>query len=213
MTAVALISAKHAPGVTTATVAFALAAGDGALAVEADVSGGDIAARARLTTEPGLVTMAAASRHAGSRVKLQTQVLASGAEVVVAPTDPQQSSTALAAIGDRLPDAVREHGGGFLDCGRWSPVTSIRSLLAGCDAIVVVTGPSVAGIEHVRCRTGALAELGPTLAVLLVGDRPYGPAEVEEALALPVIGALAVDHRGTLSIYGGPAPLARKSTL
>src|SRR5436190_2187316 len=83
-----------------------------------------------------------------SRLRLQPQQLASGVDVVIAPSDPEQASTALAAIGDRLPTAVEEHGGGFLDCGRWSPVTATKSVLSRCDLVVMVTDPSVPSIEH-----------------------------------------------------------------
>lgn len=213
MTVVGLVSVKHSPGVTTAAVALALATGDGSVVIEADPAGGDVAARARLTMEPGLLTMAAAGRHAASRLSLQTQQLSSGAEVVIAPADPEQSSTALAAIADRLPAATREHGGGFVDCGRWSPVPTTRTVLSRCDVIVVVADPSVASIEHVRCRADALLDIGPPVAVLLVGDRPYSADEVEQALGLPTIGALAVDSRGALGMYAGPPRLARKSAL
>lgn len=213
MTVVGLVSAKHSPGVTTAAVAMALAAGEGSVAVEADPAGGDVAARARLTADPGLLTMAAAGRHVASRLSLHTQRLASGAEVVIAPTDPEQASTALAAIAERLPLATRDQGAGFIDCGRWSPTTTTRTVLAGCDAIVVVADPSVAGVEHVRSRADALLAIGPPLAVLLVGDRPYSADEVEQALALRTIGSLAIDGRGALALYAGPPRLARKSAL
>jgi hypothetical protein len=213
MTVVGLVSVKHAPGVTTAAVALAVAAGDGALVVEADPAGGDVAARARLTMEPGLVTTAAAGRHPASLLNLRTQRLASGAEVVIAPADPEQTSAALATIADRLPAAVRERGGGFVDCGRWSPGTASTIVLSRCDVIVVVTDPSVAGIEHVRCRVDALLDIGPPVAALLIGDRPYPAREVERALAVKTIGALAVDSRGALSVYAGPPRLARRSAL
>ena len=213
MTVVGLVSAKHSPGVTTAAVALALAADDGSVAVEADPAGGDVAARARLTMDPGLLTMAASGRHAASRLSLQTQSLASGVGVVIAPADPAKASTALAAIGDRLPGAVREHGGGFLDCGRWSSVTTTKSVLFRCDVIAMVTEPSVASVEHVRCRVDELLEIGPPVALLLIGDRPYSADEIEETLALPSLGALAVDGRGVLSVYAGPPRVARKSAL
>jgi len=212
MTVAGLVSAKHSPGVTTAAIALALATGDGSVAIEADAAGGDLAARARLPIDPGLLTVAAAGRHSGSRLTLHTQPLPSGVDVVIGPTDPNQASVALSTVGDRLAAATREHGAGFIDCGRWSPVTA-SAILANCDAVIVVTEPSVAGIEHVRSRADALVEIGPPVTVLLVGERPYAVDEVEQALALPVLGALAVDHRGVASLYIGPPRLARKTPL
>lgn len=212
MTVAGLVSAKHSPGVTTAAIALAVATGDGSVVIEADAAGGDLAARARLPIDPGLLTMAAAGRHSGSRLNLHTQPLPSGVDVVIGPTDPNQATVALSTVGDRLAAATREHGAGYIDCGRWSPMTT-RAILINCDAVIVVTEPSVSGIEHVRSRVDALVELGPPVTVLLVGDRPYAVDEVEQALALPVLGALAVDNRGVPSLYSGPPRLARKTAL
>ena len=213
MTVIALISAKHAPGTTTAAVAMALATGHGALVVEADPHGGDIAARARVPLEPGLITMAAAGRHLASPLPVHTQALPSGVEAVVAPTEPQQASTALAAVADRLVPALQERGNAFVDCGRWSPVTAVSTIFSACDMVVVVAEPSVAGIEHVRARREAMQAVSARLTVLLVGDRPYGPRDVEAALGLPTVGPLPMDPGGAFEVYAGSARPARKSAL
>lgn len=212
MTVAGLVSPKHAPGTTTASVALALAAGDNALVVEADPAGGDIAARAGIPIEPGLLTMAAAGRHGGSALSLRPQRLPSGVHAVIAPTNPDQAAAALGAIADRLVAAARDRDVVCVDCGRWSPVTA-PVVLAACDVIVVVTDPTVAGIEHVRCRLDAISAIGPPVTVLLVGDRPYGAGEVEDAVGAPVAGTLAIDPRGAVSVYAGPPRLARKSQL
>lgn len=207
----ALLSAKHSPGTTTTAVALALAAGG--LVVEADRQGGDVAARARVPLEPGLLTMAAAGRHPASPLPLHTQPLPSGVEAVVAPTAPDQAEAALATVGQRLVPALRSRGAPvFVDCGRWSPVTDL-GLLGACDMVVMVTEPSVAGVEHVRARLEPIRSAARRLAVVLVGDRPYGVAEVEAALAVPVAGPLPVDPRGALDVYAGPHRAARKSAL
>jgi MinD-like ATPase involved in chromosome partitioning or flagellar assembly len=213
MTVVGLVSPKHAPGVTTTAVALALAAGEGALVVEADPAGGDIAARAGVPLEPGLLTMAAAGRHGNSVLTMRPQRLQSGVDAVIAPTNPDQASAALGAIADRLGAAVSGADVACIDCGRWSPLTAVPVVLAACDVVVVVTDPTVAGIEHVRCRLDAISAIGPPVTVLLVGDRPYGAGEVEHAVGVPVAGTLAVDPRGAVAVYGGPPRLARKSQL
>jgi hypothetical protein len=213
MTVAGLISPKHAPGTTTASVALARAAGDGALVIEADPAGGDIAARAGIPLEPGLLSMAAAGRHGGSPLSLRPQRLPSGVDAVVGPTNPDQAAAALSAIADRLVPAARDRGVACVDCGRWSPVTAVPVVLAACDVIVVVTEPTVAGIEHLRCRLDAISAIGPPLTVLLVGDRPYGVEEVEHAIGVPVAGTFAVDPRGAAAVYAGPPRLARKSQL
>lgn len=212
MTVIGLVSAKHSPGTTTAAVALGLAVGG--LVVEADPAGGDVAARARVPLAPGLLTMAAAGRHAASALPVHAQPLPSGVEAVVAPTDPYEASTALAAIAQRLVPALRSGvSAAFVDCGRWSPVSTVTPVLAACDMVVMVTEPSVAGIEHVRARRDALQSVARRLAVMIVGDRPYGVGEVEAALALPVVGPLPIDPRGALEVFGGPPRPAHKSAL
>lgn len=213
MTVLGLVSVKHSPGVTTASVALAVATGDGALVVEADPCGGDIAPRARLAVEPGLLTMAAAGRHPGSELAVHTQTLPSGVVAVVAPTDPHLASTSIVAIGERLVASIRQSSNSFVDAGRWSPSSPSNAVLAACDVILVVSEPSVAGVEHVRCRLDAIRSLGPFTAVLLVGDRPYDPQEVSEILDVPTIGSIAVDARGAASVYIGPSSSARRSAL
>lgn len=212
MTVIALVSAKHSPGTTTTAVALALAVGG--LVVEADPEGGDVAARARVPLGRGLVTMAAAARHPASTLLVHTQLLPSGVEAVVAPTDPHQASSALAAVGARLVPALRSGGSpAFVDCGRWSPVTTVIPVLGACDMVVMVTEPTVSGIEHVRARRDRMQEGSRPLAVMLVGARPYGVDDVQAALALPVVGPLPIDPRGAVDVYAGPPRAARKSAL
>lgn len=213
MTTVALFSVKHAPGVTTAAVALAAAYGDGAVVVEADPAGGDIAARSRLTLEPGLLTLAAAGRRVGTALDFSPHVqsLPGGGDVVVAPVDPD---LATAAITTTAPRVAAAHGAQFtiIDCGRFSVESPARPVIRSADVAVVVIEPTVAGVEHLRARVGGLDRpiLG-RLAALLVGDRPYGAAEVEHAVGIPVLGSLAVDPRSVAAIYAGSG--ARRSML
>ena len=56
MTLITICSAKHSPGVTTLGQALALQTG--ALFIEADPAGGDLAARWGVPTDPGMLTLA-----------------------------------------------------------------------------------------------------------------------------------------------------------
>lgn len=157
-----------------------------------------------------------ASRHAVARVDLLAHVqrLPTGVQVLVAPTSPDQASASLGAVASRLPDAVRSTDCfGVIDCGRWTPSSPSTAALAGCDTVLVVTEPTVSGIEHVRTRLDALRVLGTPVALLLIGDRPYRAADIEATLEVHVAGALAVDPRGVLLAHRGPAPGARRSML
>ena len=62
MTTVALTSVRGAPGVTTTSLLLASVL-EGAVLVEADLTGGVVAVRYQLGREPGLTTLAAANPH------------------------------------------------------------------------------------------------------------------------------------------------------
>jgi hypothetical protein len=212
MSVIALASVKQAPGVTTTAVALAAAWGRDAIVVEADPSGGDIAARIRLPLEPGLLTLAASGRHPGARLDLarHTQPLPAGGSVVVAPAAPELATSALMTVASRLPAAFAEQRG-IIDCGRLPPAAMSPSA-AGADLLLLLAEPTVAAVEHLRCRVASIGDASQArMAVLLVGDRPYGPADVEAALGVPVLGVVAVDPRGVAAIHAGPG--ARRSLL
>ena len=207
MTAVALASFKHSPGVTTAALALGVAAGESAIVVEADPSGGDIAARAGLTLEPGAMTLAAAARHAGTRLDLDahTQHVPAGAAVLVSPPAPDLARAALATIGPRLTAAFDDLVG-LIDLGRIDGLESVIERAPRADLLLLLAEPTVAGVEHLRARLAGATEPRETqIAIVLVGDRPYRPAEVEATLGLPVLGSLAVDPRGVAALYGDRA--------
>ncbi|WP_402462737.1 P-loop NTPase [Isoptericola aurantiacus] len=128
-----------------------------------------------------------------------------------APTPPQDAvvldvTTALVRAGQRvvvdLPGAPA-----------WGP--AIRSLLAACDAVVLLVPPSACGVA------GALACLG-TLAALDVADvhlvaGPPGPgrvdaAEVGRALGRPVVATVARDARQPTAVERGDGPRTGRRT-
>jgi MinD-like ATPase involved in chromosome partitioning or flagellar assembly len=201
----AVTSAKHAPGATTAALALAVAAGPlpASLIVEADPDGGDLAARCELAVEPGLSSLAASGRH-GAPVDLadHVQPLPAGPFALLAPPSPGLTRSALAALGGRLADALGAWPGAVVvDCGRWAPNGPAVPLAAVADTLVVVLRPTVQGIEHVRTRLDDLHSAGAArLAAMLVGDRPYRPAEVAAALGIPVFGTLPFDTRGASAL-------------
>jgi hypothetical protein len=202
---VALASAKHSPGVTTAAVALALAAGPRpvSLVVEADPAGGDLGARGAMSLEPGLASLAASARH-GTAIDLaaHTQPLPAGPFALLAPTTPALSAGAFDSLGPRLNEALREWDGTVVvDCGRWSANSPGRGLIAGADVLLVVLRPTLEGVEHARSRLDEMRAAGvASLGALLVGDRPYQPAEVEAVLGIPVAGVLPYDARGARAL-------------
>lgn len=218
MTTITVVSAKHSPGATTTAVSLAIAAGPDAVVVEVDPAGGDIAARSRLPVEPGLLTMAASGRHGSSSIDVPAhcQRLASGANAVVAPTTPEHATAAISMVGDRLVPALRAlmQRVAVLDGGRWDESSIATASLRGSDLVLLAVEPSVAGVEHAANRVDALRRnLGARVAIVLCGDRPYEPAEVEDALFVPVVGALPIDSRGATAAYQGPTRTAERSLL
>ena len=220
MTVLALLSAKHSPGVTTAAVAFAAALASEAhpIVVEADPAGGDIAARCGLALEPGLVTLAAAGRHPASPLELfgHAQPLPAGGSVVVGPPSPDTAIPAIAAVARRLGLAAEATAHPVIvDCGRWSAGSPVAPVMESASAVLVVVEPTISGVAHTGGRLDSIRfSCRAPVTLLVAGDRPYPPDEVGEALGLPVAGVLAQDGRGTAGIYGGGAPAgARRSYL
>lgn len=205
MSLVALVSAKHSPGATTSALALATArvAGGPALVAELDPSGGDLAARLGLPLDPGLVSLAAASRRGLTADVLapHAQALPSGVRLLVGPTAPEQAMAALAEFGSRLGPALgAAEGTVFADCGRWAPSSPATDVLRAAEVVLVVTRPSLEGVEHVRTRIDALKTVARHLALLIVGERPYGPEEVGTALRLDVAGVLEDDARSVAAL-------------
>lgn len=222
MTALALVSAKHSPGVTTAALAFAAASAQdrATVVIEADPAGGDVAARVGLALDPGLVSLAAAGRHEGRALNVEEhcQPLPAGGSVVVAPTTYEQAGAAVATLAGRLgrsaarPDAHLT----IIDCGRWFPASPVQWELEGADVVVVVARRGLDSLEHVRSRLPSLTR-GAGLrvpVVLLVGDGAYRPDEVSAALGAEVVGVLPLDPRGAAALSGGASVrVARRSPL
>jgi MinD-like ATPase involved in chromosome partitioning or flagellar assembly len=215
----ALTSAKHSPGVTTAAIALALAAGPEPLSliVEADPAGGDLAARCELSVSPGLGSMAASARHdAAVDLVGNVQSLPAGPAALLAPPSPLLTASALQTLGDRLLDGLADWTGAVIaDCGRWDEVGVGTRLIGAADAVLIVLRPTVEDVEHVRARLAEItAASAGALGALIIGDRPYGPAEVADALGLPVAGTLPFDPRAVRALERRTIGAeARRSTI
>lgn len=199
---VTLISAKGAPGVTTAAIAMtAIAATRGrALMVEADPSGGVLECWCGPLGEPGLLGLAGKlpSANGADLVWDLSTEIGAGVRTVVGPTTATPMTVALAAIGSSLgPTLAGLDAAVVVDAGRWIGHDGTAALVAASSSVVVVCRPLLDSIEHARGLISTLAGISPSTSVLVVGGpKPYGPAEIEEALRSPVIGVLPWDTRG-----------------
>lgn len=207
MTLIALTSAKHSPGVSTLAASLAaLAAEDRPVVlVEADPSGGDIAARAGLRLEPGVATLAVAARRGMTDGLLDghLQPLHSGARVLVAPVDPEHAMSALRALGARLAQAIASSDAAtFVDLGRWRGDHPAVDVVHAADVVVLVITPTVEGVEHARWRIESLHVDPARLVVVAVGERPYQAPEIAATLGVPV-ASIAHDRRSAEIVAAG----------
>ena len=194
-----LVSAKGSPGVTTAALTLAAHLGADGVLVEFDPSGGSVECWTGTTGEPGLVRTASALRRSIAPDALLHGVTSTppGVSTVLAPTAGGQAESAVAAIGERLGSAAADAKQFIvLDAGRWSHTQPTARRLSGCDHVLVVCQPSIAGIESARALVDSLRSTidGP-VELLLVGERPYSDRDVVQATGLPVVGVLPWDAR------------------
>ena len=199
MTVLAVGAAKGAPGVTTTVMALASQwpAHREPVVIEADPAGGDLVARlAVLTGEAGGVTetpstvqLAAASRSGVTdRLLLEHfQRLPGPGELraLVAPPGPFAAATALAALtAAGLGQCLAEQTAFdvLVDLGRLDPGSPALELAAGADQFVVVVRPTLESVLHTRHLLTSLGALAARTQVVVIGDRPYTPAEVAEGV-------------------------------
>ena len=221
---VVFAAARSSPGVTTAMLACASVWPDHVLLVEAAEDGGALAARFGLPVEPGLTTLAAASRHGtngdGPATLLGQHVQAlPGTDrigALVGPPSLEAAQALLRTAAGRLAGLLDEADADVLvDAGRLPAAPLAGPLLEGADRLLLVVRPRVEELTALAHRLPRLAGFGPAPELLLVGDRPYGPGEVADTLGVPVVGVLAVDPDAAdaLAAVGTSRRLGRSTLL
>lgn len=224
MNVVAVYSAKHAPGSTTLAQALACVLADGhdddgpPVLFETDESGGDLAARLGLPVDPGLRTLAAASRHSLDPGVLwrHANSLPAGGAVVIAPTDPGSCRSSLDIVGSRLPHlAATERVDAVFDRGRLAdPATDPHGSIRLGATTLLACRPDLAGLEHAGRWVRRFRETSPDarLMVVTVGDRPYGPDDVTRATGTTA-WTVPWDPSGAAALTAGPSRRARRTQL
>lgn len=202
---VALVSAKGAPGVSTAALALtAASSAAGSLMVEADPAGGDLECWCGPLGEPGLLSVVTnlTNEAAAESIWADAVDAVPGVRAVTAPTTRPASTAALLPIIDRLGPALATLDATvLLDCGRWATSHRCAGQVAAAALVLVVCRPTLDSVEHARDLIDSLRPVNRATAALVVGGTlPYGPDEVSAALGVPVAGVLPWDPRGVLAL-------------
>jgi hypothetical protein len=205
---VAFASARSSPGVTTAAVACASVWPGRVWLVEAGEDGGSLAARFGLTLEPGLTSLAAASRHTPEKVEVAVHVqplpgIDGRVGVLVGPPSAEPAQALMRSAGRRLAGLLEgvDHPV-LIDAGRLSAAPAAMALLRGMDRLLLVARPRLDELQTLAHRLPMLTALAPSVELLLVGDKPYTPGEVADTLAVNVAGVLADDEHAADALAG-----------
>ena len=198
MTTIALVAAKGSPGVTTLACTMVLArAKQGAVLVEADAHGGDLALIHGVSQSPGLAELAARARRTawGSADPLAPYIrpLAGGVlAAVLAPVDAGAVRAALDVLADRADLFAPGQSGRTLvfDIGRAEHDGPGWTWLTTCDRVLLVARTDLTGLAHATALAERLRRSVDHAALALIDTGPYPPAEAEAVLGLPVAGLL-----------------------
>jgi hypothetical protein len=190
------------------------------LLVEVDPSGGTLAATMGFRPEPGLQSLAADARRGlgVGALDQHAQLLSAQTSVLLGPPAAEQVRAALAMVGE-LPALVRgEEHDVVCDCGRLDPASPVLSLFGSADLALLVVRGELADLDvlvaSMERRSLDRSHLGDRLGLLLLASGPYGAAEVEEAVGVPVVGTLPFDPGGVQAIVSeSPRPFALRSAL
>ncbi|MFD9735712.1 chromosome partitioning protein [Umezawaea sp. NPDC059074] len=208
---VTVCSLKGSPGTTT----FATALGarwptqESPIVVEADPSGGDLAARFRLAESPGLVSLAAAARGHGGDPDLlgqHVQRLSSDLRVVLGPAGAEQSRAALSVLAAYTPSPLRSAASRagttvIADCGRVDPDSPALPIIRSADTMLLLVRPHDDELAHVALKLHIAQTWSRRPCLVLVGDG-YSDAEVSRVLGIPVLGRVPRDDKGA-AVLGG----------
>lgn len=199
-------SLRGAPGVTTTALLLAGTFTD-AVVVEADLDGGVLAVRYSLGREPGLTTFAASGGDAGSSWRTHAQD-AGGIPVLVGPDAPSAAASLWTTAGERITDQlIAADGVAVIDAGRLRALTPV---VARSDVLAVLVSPVAEQLVALTHRLATLQQsIRGAVGVVLAGNGPYGAADLESSLDIPVLGDLPDDRNTAEALRVGTGPRAR----
>lgn len=202
MSLVVIASLHGSPGATSLAVGLSACLPSAAL-VEADPSGGVLAARCGLGREPGLITLAA-DREArwADGIRVHAQTLASGVPVLPCSESADHTSSLLRVAGDNIASRLDEAGGTFVvDVGRLGLDGVAHAMLERAGIFLLVSHPTADALAVLAARLPSLRQYRPR--VVLVGDRPYTAADVSTGLDVEVAATVAIDAKAVDAMWSG----------
>jgi hypothetical protein len=225
---IALGSLKSSPGVTTTAAAIAAmwpgaGAGDPVL-LEADVRGGDVAARFNRAQEPGVASLSVAARRTteASLLAEHVQELPGGLKVVLAPPTAENAKAAvkmldedcrawlravaaqedLAVVADLGDLALGGHG--------WAVAEAAEVLLLVVRPVLEELTRVISAAEHLLARCEVA---GTRIALVTVGVGPFSKEEIEAETGIAVVAELPTDAAAAAMLAGRPDPRGPLSRL
>jgi hypothetical protein len=208
---ISLLSAKGSPGVTTLTVAFTLAwstasGGRGALAVDADPAGGDMAPgvlRGALPDDAGMLPLAAARRDVLAAEVLDAACVhlrpAGAARLLPGVPDAARAGALTLAwdrIGEARPALDHAQVDLLVDAGRVGGDPARSPWLVEADLALLLVRPTLPAVAAAHrladgWRTpGTPTSLVPLALLVVEAPSPYRPHEVARAVGLPLQGVI-----------------------
>jgi hypothetical protein len=218
MALLCVTSVRAAPGASTLAVLAAACWPRPVALLEADPAGGALAVRYRLGRQPGLAGLAAAVRHEAPADALwaNAQMLPGDLPVVVAPESGEVTTGILRDAGGVLAQWCRdlEEIDVIVDCGRLGVRDVTWPLVTSADEVLLVTRPRAEELYPVAHRVRSISAEVRSAGLVLIGDRPHGPGEIQQQLGVEVHGVVADDPRaaGVLT-FGGSSRGLRRSSL
>jgi len=203
---VCVTGSKGAPGATTLALTLALASPNSSqvVLVDADCDGGDLASVLGLSSAPGLVTLAATTRHrfASQEIEHHVQRVASSVSLLAAPSDAEQTASALIGLGRAFVESLA--GSTVVaDLGRWRSSSPSSEFARAALATVLVVHPTVAGVAQARSVLAEVSRHCPRVLVATRGERPYGAEEVAAAIGCDEVVVLPIDRAGAALVAAG----------
>lgn len=211
---IGLCSLKASPGVTTTALGLAARWPTGnPVVIEADPAGGDVAARFALNPQPGLVSLAAATRHttADDVLAEHTQRLPGGLRLILSPPRADQARAAVEFVAHHGLAALRQAAEAdtvVADLGRLDHGSPALPLARAADVLLVLARPRGDELARLAAGQATVASWNSSLGLVLVGPGHHR-REVETQLGVPVLATLPDDTRGASVLTGsthGPTP-------